>query len=130
MTLFRALSTTRGRRGGYDRLLDETTIDSGAKYADHHDHAVLKRVTSVPAQMLFGSSTKKLGSDPVVPATNSKAKKQGKKAEKIHPLFGLFAGKGKKNKMTANPDFSRYIEYLKEGGMWNKDKDSPVIYYK
>uniref|UniRef100_A0A7C8YPW3 Uncharacterized protein n=1 Tax=Opuntia streptacantha TaxID=393608 RepID=A0A7C8YPW3_OPUST len=130
MALFRALSTTRGRRGGYDRLLDETTSDSAASYADHQDHAVLKRVTSVPARMLFGSSTKKLGSQPSVPTTDSKAKKQGKKAEKIHPLFSLFEGKGKKKKMTANPDFSRYIEYLKEGGMWNKGKDSPAIYYK
>ncbi|KMT09443.1 hypothetical protein BVRB_6g129150 [Beta vulgaris subsp. vulgaris] len=142
MALFRALSTRRSNRGGgYDRLLDEsTTVDN----IHDQDHVMLKRVTSVPASMLFGSSWKKPGFETSVPGAknnNSKPKHQkqqqqqqqvkGKKGGKsVHPLFSLFEGKWKKKKMTANPDFSRYVEYLKEGGMWSKDTNSPAIYYK
>lgn len=139
MALFRALST-RSRRGGYDRLLDETNTLSvndhggGGGGTDTYQ-AVLKRVTSVPASMLFGSSKKKLDHETGFLGRNSKPKQQqppakSKKGGKSHPVFSLFEGKWRKKKVTANPDFSRYIEYLKEGGMWNKDTNSAAIYYK
>ncbi|KNA04625.1 hypothetical protein SOVF_197970, partial [Spinacia oleracea] len=119
MALFRALSTRRSRRGGpggYDKLLDETNnTDYGVNDADH---VVLKRVTSVPASMLFGSSSKKVGYETGFPWMNSKPKQQqqqqqkqtvksgNKKGGKSHPVFSLFDGKWRKKKMTANPDFS------------------------
>lgn len=118
-----ALSTSRSKRGGYDRLLDETITDCSA--SSDPDHVLLKRATSVPAHMLFGSTSKKPNPEP---SNSSKSKKKG--TGKIHPVFSLFEGRWKKKKMTANPDFSRYLEYLKEGGVWNKGTDSPVIYYK
>ncbi|KAK9678408.1 hypothetical protein RND81_11G209400 [Saponaria officinalis] len=128
MAMFRAMSSTKGRRGGYDKLLDESNDNPSV---NNQDNAVLKRAISVPARVLFGSSTRKLNSssssETSSPANNSKTKK---KSEKVHPVFSLFDGKSwkKKKKLTANPDFSRYIEYLKEGGVWNKDtNNSPVI---
>ncbi|XP_021714651.1 uncharacterized protein LOC110682604 [Chenopodium quinoa] len=140
MALFRALSTRRSRREGYDRLLDETNTTGVHDYScagtggGGAGHAVLKRVTSVPASMLFGSSSKKLDFETGHLGKNSKPKQQqpakSKKSGKSHPVFSLFDGKWRKKKMTANPDFSRYIEYLKEGGVWNKDTNSPAIYYK
>ncbi|CAO2830489.1 unnamed protein product [Amaranthus hypochondriacus] len=135
MALFRALSTRRSQRGGgYDRLLDETHGMSNDS-AFSSDHAVLKRVTSVPASILFGSSSKKVGFESDYVGKNIKTKHhqqeaKAKKGGKSHPVFSLFEGKWKKKKLTANPDFSRYVEYLKEGGMWNKNTNSPIIYYK
>ncbi|KAL2926398.1 Beta-hexosaminidase subunit B1 [Bienertia sinuspersici] len=141
MALFRALSTRRSQRGGgYDRLSDETVAinDATLSDADHHHHhhhhhhghdTVLKRVTSVPASMLFGSSSKKVGLETNYPGSNSKPKQSKKSSgnKSSHPVFSLFEGKWKKKKITANPDFSRYIEYLKEGGMLNKNTNSPVL---
>ncbi|KAL2906575.1 Beta-hexosaminidase subunit B1 [Bienertia sinuspersici] len=127
MALFRALSTRRSQRGGgYDRLSDETVAIND----HHHGHdTVLKRVTSVPASMLFGSSSKKFGLETNYPGSNSKPKQSKKSSgnKSSHPVFSLFEGKWKKKKITANPDFSRYIEYLKEGGMLNKNTNSPVL---
>ncbi|KAL9245882.1 hypothetical protein vseg_019481 [Gypsophila vaccaria] len=141
MAMFRAMSSTKGRRGGYDRLLDESSNDPNN--AGNQDTAVLNRAISVPARMLFGSSNRKLNSmsssessSPANTTTTISPKKskqpEKKKGEKVHPVFSLFDGKSwkKKKKLTANPDFSRYIEYLKEGGVWNKDTNSPVIHYK
>ncbi|KAK9670191.1 hypothetical protein RND81_13G184400 [Saponaria officinalis] len=135
MGLLRALSTTKGRRGGYDRLLDETS--------DHNksDAPILKRVVSVPARVLFGSSSRKIRttSSSSSPSSSSsvwsqpssvtnnrcnrpsnKEQEEKKKGGKVHPVFGLFDGRSwSKRKFTSNPEFSRYVEYLKEGGAVN-----------
>ncbi|KAG5623465.1 hypothetical protein H5410_008683 [Solanum commersonii] len=65
----------------------------------------LSRNRTVPAAA--SSSSKKVTSD----QDNFRAKK----ASKIHPIFSLFETKRKK-KATARPEFSRYIQYLREGG--------------
>uniref|UniRef100_I1MNC2 Uncharacterized protein n=1 Tax=Glycine max TaxID=3847 RepID=I1MNC2_SOYBN len=37
---------------------------------------------------------------------------------------------GKTKKPTARPEFARYLEYLKQGGMRNLNSNEPVKYYK
>lgn len=49
--------------------------------------------------------------------------------KKSHPIFSFMDFAGKK-KATAKPEMVRYVEYLKEGGMWDSDSNKPVIYYK
>ncbi|XP_074302588.1 uncharacterized protein LOC141634262 [Silene latifolia] len=136
MALLRALSTTKGRRGGYDKLLDETNDDSNTCVGNQQT-PVLKRVMSVPERVLFGSSSRKIkttsssysSSSPWernFQANNnnnnnnnkSKKKQETKKEGKVHPVFGLFDGRSwSKRKFTTNPDFSRYIDYLKVSGI-------------
>ncbi|THG17932.1 uncharacterized protein LOC114267822 [Camellia sinensis] len=117
--MFRALSTRGGGGGGggYERLVDES---SGGLL-----EAKLNRVTSLPAK-LFGSSSTKLTSEFNFPA-NFPAK-QAKKV--IHPWFGLFDRRRRRKKATAKPEVARYLEYVKEGGVWDVNSNMPVIYYK
>ncbi|KAJ7953031.1 Sodium/potassium-transporting ATPase subunit alpha-1 like [Quillaja saponaria] len=116
--MFRALST-RKSYGKYERLGEEPSIGVlGIEY---------KRTASLPAR-IFNSSRK---SRPEPAAVEKKQVKPDKKVtkEKSHPLFNIFDLRHKK-KMTAKPEFARYIEYLKEGGMWDSKSNMPVIYYK
>lgn len=55
--------------------------------------------------------------------------KNNQKEKKTHPLFSLFDFRRKK-KVTAKPEIARYLDYVKEGGMWDLDSNKPVIYYK
>lgn len=74
----------------------------------------LDRNRTVPAAAkFFSSSSKKVTSEDNFRA-NAQVK-EVKKASKIHPIFGLFETK-KKKKVTARPEFSRYIQYVREGG--------------
>ncbi|XP_059458212.1 uncharacterized protein LOC132187791 [Corylus avellana] len=115
--MFRALSTRRNHRT-YEKLADERGVGAlEGKY--------LKRSTSLPAQV-FGSPTK---STPELAFPASSQVKPTNKVTKSHPLFSLFSG-GRKKKTTAKPEFARYIEYVKEGGAWDKNSSMPVIYYK
>jgi hypothetical protein len=42
----------------------------------------------------------------------------------------LFDFGKKKKKASSKPEFARYVEYMKEGGMWDLESNKPVIYYK
>ncbi|KAG7994150.1 hypothetical protein I3843_01G041700 [Carya illinoinensis] len=102
--MFRVLSTQKSHRG-YERLADELAV------------ATLEgnlRTTSLLAK-IFGSSRK------LAKPTN--------KFTKSHPLLGLFCTRSKK-KTTAKFEFARYLEYEKEGGVWNMNSNLSVIYYK
>ncbi|XP_059624672.1 uncharacterized protein LOC132267536 [Cornus florida] len=113
--MFRALSTQKSRGGGeYEQLADEPLI--GVLQAK------LRRSATLPAK-LFGSSSKRLAAESNAPV------KQAKKASKIHPFFSLFETRRKK-KATAKPEFARYLQYVKEGGVWDVNSNVPVIYYK
>ncbi|GAB4847456.1 hypothetical protein Ancab_026513 [Ancistrocladus abbreviatus] len=118
--MLRALSTRRSYHG-YDRI-GESSSDA--------PEMQLRRVTSVPAGVFDFVSSKEVAKPELVgfPSAKSQAK-TAKKIGKIHPLFGIFLGKSRK-KVTARPEFSRYVEYVKEGGLWNKDTSSPVMFYK
>ncbi|KAL9229560.1 hypothetical protein vseg_005014 [Gypsophila vaccaria] len=141
MGLLRALSTTKGRRGGYDRLVDETKGDATTARDCKGGEPVLKRVATVPARKLFGSSSRKINTTStsnsssssstwyetsytaIAKSNNDSGNKQqdekvNNKGGKVHPVFGLFDGRSwSKRKFTSNPDFSRYAEYLKQGGV-------------
>ncbi|XP_022842119.1 uncharacterized protein LOC111365839 [Olea europaea var. sylvestris] len=116
--MFRALSTRRRSHKGYDQLTD----------ADKHSNTALlpklSRARSLPAKFL--SSTKNLN---LVPRPSTNPTEQVKKASKVHPFFSLFESR-KRKKATAKPEFSRYMEYVKEGGIWDVKANMPVIYYK
>ncbi|KAJ4822947.1 hypothetical protein Tsubulata_000300 [Turnera subulata] len=94
--------------------------------------AKLDRTKSVPA-FVYGSSSKSTrrpklevvylgGNAPFV-----KPDPPTKKPAKSHPLFSLFR---RKKKPTANPQLARYLEYVKEGGMWDVKSNNPVMHYK
>ncbi|GAB4848548.1 hypothetical protein Ancab_003254 [Ancistrocladus abbreviatus] len=106
--MLRAFSTRRSYHG-YDRM--------GESSSDAPDMQ-LKRATSVPAGVFDFVSSKELGKPELVGCPSDKSQaKTAKKAGKIHPLFSLFTGKSRKTKATARPEFSRYLEYVKEGGL-------------
>lgn len=91
----------------------------------------MKRVSSLPAKILFGSS-KKLSSPPApAPAAansvHEEVKKKKKKVMKSHPLFSLFDARPRKT--TAKPEFARYLEFIKERGVWDMNSNKPVIYF-
>lgn len=114
--MLRALTARRKNRG-YDQLGKEQAPPSPVG----GEEPQLKRVSSLPARLSDTTAT----SQPEPPL---KQEKKGK-AGKSHPLFGLFSGR-RKAKTTAKPEFSRYIEYMKEGGVWDTNSNTPVIYFK
>ncbi|XWS29275.1 hypothetical protein CRYUN_Cryun24cG0014300 [Craigia yunnanensis] len=128
MAMLRAFSTRRSRHG-YERLL-EVEVDEPVSSIGQFE-AQLKRTRSVPARV-FGLSRK---FTPALALTdNSQVKKSSSTSNKkvtksTHPLFSLFDARRKK-KTTAKPEFARYLEYLKEGGMWDMTANMPVMYYK
>ncbi|EEF40825.1 uncharacterized protein LOC8273376 [Ricinus communis] len=123
--MLRALSTRRSRRG-YERLVaDESAICLLEEK--------LKRSKTLPAaaRTSFDLPTK-LTSDSAFPqdaAAKVAKPAAARKVNKSHPLFSLFDCRRKK-KTTAKPEFTRYLQYLREGGMWDVKSNTPVIYYK
>ncbi|CDY30774.1 BnaC07g16740D [Brassica napus] len=108
--MIRALST-RKDRGGYKKL-------GGEKEEEAAGVRLLEgKVQSVPAEV---------------------KKPVEKTGRSVHPLLSFFdIGSQKKKKKTkkkttttAKPEFSRYLEYVKEGGVWDATSNGPVIYYK
>ncbi|PSR88063.1 Homeobox protein cut-like [Actinidia chinensis var. chinensis] len=110
--MFRALSTRRSDRE-YQPLANESSAGLS--------EAKLERATSLPAKILFGSSRKS--------SRQQELNFPAKKASKIHPLFGLFDARWRRKKPTAKPEFARYVEYMKEGGVWDVNSNVPVMYY-
>ncbi|RIA04449.1 hypothetical protein BRARA_K01310 [Brassica rapa] len=113
MQMLRSFSTrTRSRRGGYERVSDDSTFSLlGAK---------LRRSSSLGA-----------GGVPTIleELPRQKSKKVKPTSKFSHPIFSFLYGKKKKS-TTRKPEFSRYLEYLKEGGMWDARTNTPVIYFK
>ncbi|KAJ0240774.1 Uncharacterized protein HA466_0223530 [Hirschfeldia incana] len=122
MQTLRSFSTrTRSRRGGYERVSDDSTFSLlGAK---------LRRSSSVP----YYAPSIKLGAGGVPTILEELPRQKSKKVKPTskfsHPIFSFLYGKKKKS-TTRKPEFSRYLEYLKEGGMWDARSNAPVIYYK
>ncbi|KAM3285813.1 hypothetical protein P3S67_024612 [Capsicum chacoense] len=109
--MFRAMSTRRDYRG-YEELIKEEAPSAPLIALDQPK---LSKSRTVPAAANFfiSSSLKKVTSEDNFQANTQL--KEAKKASKIHPIFSLFETKRKK-KATARPEFSRYIQYVKEGG--------------
>ncbi|XP_047319392.1 uncharacterized protein LOC124922721 [Impatiens glandulifera] len=124
--MFRAFSTRR-----YERL-----GDAGGSEHHHHHHepcslggdmfdVKLRRVSSLPVK-IFTSTSRKLGQDSNnAPAKPTSAAK--KAAGKVHPILSLLDLRRRK-KATAKPEFARYLQYIKEGGVWDAKSDKPSIY--
>ncbi|GMI68901.1 hypothetical protein like AT3G50900 [Hibiscus trionum] len=137
MAMLRAFSTRRNR-SGYERLLVETEVDDQPVSRNNQFEAQLKRARSVPARV-FGLSKKFNAPELGFPekgrvkssstTTTTDSNKKGAKSKSVHPLFSLFDTRRKK-RTTAKPEFARYIEYLKEGGMWDMNANMPIIHYK
>ncbi|XP_031110026.1 uncharacterized protein LOC116014162 [Ipomoea triloba] len=107
MAMLRSL-TTRKSPLAYEQLKDEAPLFEPK----------LSRTASVPSAKNIGASVFSSSSSKKVTMseeTKSQAKKADK-ASKIHPIFSLFDGRRKSKKVTARPEFSRYVQYLKEGG--------------
>ncbi|KAJ9172761.1 hypothetical protein P3X46_015971 [Hevea brasiliensis] len=127
--MLRAFSTRRSRRGGYERLVaDESAI------AASDELGTLKRSKTLPASPALRSSTAKFSSESGFPNDSQSHQHPVKssarnKANKSHPLLSLFDAR-RKRKTTAKPEFTRYLEYLREGGVWDVNSNMPVIYYK
>ncbi|KAL3525359.1 hypothetical protein ACH5RR_013731 [Cinchona calisaya] len=112
--MLRALSTRNCR--GYEKLKDQENESSALL------EAKLNRARSLPAKIF--SSARKSTREQSAEAKSSA--KQAKKVSKIHPVFNLFHPRLRK-KAAAKPEFSRYLEYLKEGGLFGMDSNMPVI---
>ncbi|XP_038883128.1 uncharacterized protein LOC120074173 [Benincasa hispida] len=118
--MLRALSTRRCPHR-YERLGEDPTVSLL--------EGRLKRATSLPTRVL-GSGSRKPTSEIIFPEFAQANQKQSKKANKGgHPLFSFFDFR-RKRKSTARPEFARYLEYLKEGGLWDLKANAPVIYFK
>ncbi|KAL0344245.1 UNVERIFIED_CONTAM: hypothetical protein Sangu_1311900 [Sesamum angustifolium] len=121
--MFRALSTRRSRRG-YEYLGDDDDDEAASTPAALLPAGKLSRAKSLPAK-IFSCSSKN--------SRSAAAAEQVviKKASKVHPFFSLFETSRRKKKATAKPEFSRYLEYVREGGgVLDVKENMPVAYYK
>ncbi|KAI3722813.1 hypothetical protein L2E82_33919 [Cichorium intybus] len=112
--MFRALKKRKGRRD-YEQLISEPTVD------DHplSDPKIIGSTPSPPVKFVLKLRP---------PVRLNFIEKQMRKVSKVHPLFSLLEKKNRKKKVTAKPEFSRYVQYLKEGGIWDANSAKPVIY--
>ncbi|MED6181191.1 hypothetical protein PIB30_017165 [Stylosanthes scabra] len=115
--MFRSFSTRRGP-SKYEKLEKE-----GAGNGISNEE--LKRSTSLPSSRGFNSTN--FGNINLQRNPTKKASSNQKSTP--HPLFGFFDLRRKK-KTIATPEFVRYLEYVKEGGVWDSNSNKPVIHYK
>ncbi|AES95020.1 hypothetical protein MtrunA17_Chr5g0404581 [Medicago truncatula] len=125
--MFKSNSTRRGHEK-YEKLDKEF---GGHNETSNEEY--LKRSTSVPSgpsniktNMAMAST---LGDINLQRNPTKKASSDHKEKSTTHPLLNFFDFRRKK-KATSKPEFARYVEYLKEGGMWDSNSNKPVIYYK
>ncbi|KAF5768914.1 hypothetical protein HanXRQr2_Chr14g0642101 [Helianthus annuus] len=119
--MLRAMSTRRDYRG-YEPL-----ASGGAPVDKLLSEAKMIRSRTLPMNF-FGESPVTFESELRTPAREHVVDKQSKKVSKVHPIFSIFEKRGRRKKATAKPEFSRYLQYLKEGGIWNANESKPVIY--
>ncbi|XP_027347902.1 uncharacterized protein LOC113859293 [Abrus precatorius] len=119
--MFRSMSTRRGP-ARYERLGKESATTALLNEG-------FKRSTSLPSRAFNSSRKMGLGSTFVEINLQRNPTKKGNNDKKSHPLLS-FLDLRRKKKTTARPEFARYLEYLKEGGMWDLNSNKPVIYYK
>jgi len=120
-TMFRSMSTRRGP-ARYERLGKESVTTALLNEG-------FKRSTSLPSWGSNPSRKMALGSTfGDFNLQRNPTKKENKSEKKSHPLLSFLALRRKK-KTTARPEFARYLEYLKEGGMWDLKSNKPVMHY-
>ncbi|CAL1360863.1 unnamed protein product [Linum trigynum] len=122
--MLRALSTHRSHSSKYEKLVDNTE-SSSADLLGGSDHE-LKRSKKI--RFLGSGGGHKVSVELKLPSLP--AVKPAMRVNKIHPLFSLFDRRRQNRRITSRPVFARYIEYVKEGGFWDKNSDMPVMHYK
>lgn len=106
MMMIRALSTRKKDQGGYKKLSDEEAVG---------------------IELLKGNPQS------VAASSHGKSPEVEKTGSSVHPLLSFFdvrLRKKKKSVTTAKPEFARYLEYVKEGEVWNTTSNGPAIYYR
>ncbi|XP_010484636.1 PREDICTED: uncharacterized protein LOC104762924 [Camelina sativa] len=113
MMMIRALSTRKDRGSSYKKLGEEEEAGAGLLEAKQQSAAVSKH------------------------HEQSQKVKVEKSGGSVHPLFSFFdmslkrkKKKKKSTRTTAKPEYARYLEYVKEGGVWDNTSNEPVIYYR
>ncbi|CAI0418580.1 unnamed protein product [Linum tenue] len=126
--MLRALSTRRSH-GRYEKLVDKAESSSAGLLGGSSRDFQLKRSNTLPIRFLGccrGSNKVSVELNlPSLPAV-----KPAMKVNKSHPLFTLFDRRRQNRRTTSRPEFARYIEYVKEAGLWDKNSGMPVMYYK
>ncbi|KAF7828883.1 uncharacterized protein G2W53_020047 [Senna tora] len=123
--MFRSLTSRRGSHGigSYERLGKEFSAVSPLIPEE------FQRSTSLPAvsalKNLPRSKTTHFGG---ISNLQRQATKKGNNNNNNNSNFMDFRRK-RKSKTTARPEFARYIEYVKEGGMWDFNSNKPVMHY-
>ncbi|KAJ1420766.1 hypothetical protein SESBI_14175 [Sesbania bispinosa] len=120
--MFRSMSTRRGP-GRYERLGKESSTSALLNEG-------FKRSTSLPSRASNSSKKMALGSTfGDIHLQRNPTKKANNSNKSSHPILSFLDFRRKK-KTTARPEIARYLEYLKEGGMWDLNSNKPVMYYK
>ncbi|KAL8193782.1 hypothetical protein R6Q57_026474 [Mikania cordata] len=119
--MFRAMSIRRKPKGYEQLVVGGTAVD------DSLSESTMMRSRTLPTNF-FGDSPVTFESELRTPVHEYAVDKQVKKASKVHPIFTIFERKGRRKKATAKPEFSRYMQYLKEGGIWSANDSVPVIH--
>ncbi|KAE9607749.1 hypothetical protein Lal_00013433 [Lupinus albus] len=115
----RSMSSWRG----YERLGQESSTISLLNEEFKRSTTLPSRVSSFPTRMDSGSTF-----GDIKLHRNLTKKVSNNSNKKSHPLLSFLDFRRKK-KTTAKPEFSRYLEYLREGGIWDLNSNKPVIYY-
>ncbi|XP_018482287.1 uncharacterized protein LOC108853368 [Raphanus sativus] len=136
--MFRAMST-RKIHGGYEKLVEEEPILNSV---DGNSRDPVQEMKKTPTEKRKGGSV-----HPLLSLFNVRFQRKKKKSlatEKptggsVHPLLSLFNVRFQRKKKkttkkksldTAKPEFARYMEYVKEGGVWDPNSNTPVIHYR
>ncbi|CAL1360865.1 unnamed protein product [Linum trigynum] len=124
--MLRTLSTRRSH-SKYEKLADNTEPSSADLLGGDSDYE-LKRTNTVPIRFPGSDRGHKVAAEQSLPSVP--AVKPAMKVNKSHPLFSLFDRRRQSKRTTSRPEFARYIEYVKEGGLWDTNSGVPVMHYK
>lgn len=120
------MSTRRGP-GRYERLGKESATTALLNEGFKRSTSLPSRAPNSSRKVALGGST--FGDINLKRNPTKKANNNSSGNKNSHPLLSFLDFRRKK-KTTARPEFARYLEYLREGGMWDLNSNKPVMYYK
>ncbi|OIV93597.1 hypothetical protein TanjilG_04829 [Lupinus angustifolius] len=123
--MFRSMTSRRG----YERLGKESSTITLLNDEFKRSTSLASQAPSFSRRVTSSSRASSSSTFGNISLQRNPTKKGNNDKKKIHPLLS-FLDFGRKKKTTAKPEFSRYLEYLKEGGIWDLNSNKPVIYYK
>ncbi|XP_058082692.1 uncharacterized protein LOC131230748 [Magnolia sinica] len=120
--MYRSSIFKKSRRG-YERLGD----DSASLLSDlKSPSVVIEEKGNEEVAVRMASVTK----NHTWKMTDSNVVKLSTKVIKSHPLLSYFHASRRKKATTLKPEFIRYLEYVKEGGVWDPHSNRPIMYFK